>query len=305
MNGFDFLNNFREKLDRLWKVGSTVATNKIKPLRVAKQKENNEYRKFSEKANEVDAANRTGQFNGQPVNSEMPVPEMTDTQGVDNFMGVNPEVERGILDWVLSLLNTRQVSPVPGTDFENAVPVEELIAKYAGAAPTASPTAVPTQVPTVAPTAGVAPTASPTQPDTSDGYVVPPNPVGEILAKYHIPDPIFYGMRQAEGGNIGKNNPMNLGAPDSAPQNAFNYDSPEAGIEAFARLIATDPRYAKAIALNNNPKAMLEEIVRAGYAGDPSTWKQRSIEQGGAGKYFDTYQDFVMSLDGWRDYYDE
>jgi hypothetical protein len=132
---------------------------------------------------------------------------------------------------------------------------------------------------------------------------VPQNPVDKILSQYQIPPSVFYGMRDAEGGKIGANNPMNIGAFDSNPQNAANYNSPEAGIEAFAKLIAQNPRYAEAYAQRNNPDVMLQAIMDAGYAGDPSTWKQRSASTGGAGKTYDTYAEFVKNTPGWRKNY--
>lgn len=123
-----------------------------------------------------------------------------------------------------------------------------------------------------------------------------------IFNKYQIPPAVAYGMRDAEGGNIGSNNAWNINATDSNPQGAYNYDSPEAGAEAYARLIAKDPLYAKAYAARNNPDKMLEEIANAGYAGDPATWKQRSASTGGAGKHFDKYVDFIKGTNGYKRY---
>lgn len=51
----------------------------------------------------------------------------------------------------------------------------------------------------------------------------------------------------------------------STTQDAFN---------DFAKLIATDPRYAKAYANKDNPTKMVQEIKKAGYATDP-TWDKK------------------------------
>lgn len=123
-----------------------------------------------------------------------------------------------------------------------------------------------------------------------------------ILSKYQIPAAVAFGMRDAEGGKIGSHNVFNINAVDSNPSAAFNYNSPEAGIEAYAKLIAEDPRYSKAYAKRNDPDAMIEEITNAGYAGDPRTWKKRSVSTGGAGKMFDSYADFVRNTPGFNRY---
>lgn len=129
------------------------------------------------------------------------------------------------------------------------------------------------------------------------------NSTDQILAKYALPLPLFYGMRDAEGGVIGQNNVMNMNATDSNPSGAYDYPTPEAGIEDWARTIAESPRYSKAYQVRQDPVAMLEQIALAGYAGDPKTWKQRSIAQGGAGKTYDTYPQFVMDTPGWKKNY--
>lgn len=129
-----------------------------------------------------------------------------------------------------------------------------------------------------------------------------------ILNKYEIPPAVAFGMREAEGGNIGSHNVYNLGAFDSNPQNAYDYDSPEAGVEAFARLIAENPRFKEAYAKRSEPEAMVEAIMQAGYAGDPKTWKRRSIDQArraggrGAGEIYDSYSQFVKDTPGFRRY---
>lgn len=124
----------------------------------------------------------------------------------------------------------------------------------------------------------------------------------EVLNRNNIPPAVGLGIAQAEGGRIGSNNVYNINATDSNPEGANNYESPEAGVQAFADLIAKHPRYQKAFAMRNNPDAMVEAIEEAGYAGDPKTWKQRSVSTGGAGKTFDEWSDFVRSTRNFKKY---
>jgi hypothetical protein len=133
--------------------------------------------------------------------------------------------------------------------------------------------------------------------------------------QYGIPPAVAYGIAGAEGGKIGSNNIYNLGAYDSNPQNAFHYDSPEAAATASAKLLSGryelgtpgsgkfDTRYLDAYKLSNDPVATLHAIYQAGYAGDPKTWKARSIATGGAGKYFDDWDEFVRSTPAWKKWF--
>lgn len=108
---------------------------------------------------------------------------------------------------------------------------------------------------------------------------------------------VAYGIAQAEGGRIGKNNIWNLNAVDSNPNLAYNYDSPEAAATDAAKLIL------KMMGVNgpiSNPSEAIEVIQNAGYAGDPKTWKQRSIDTGGAGINFDSWADFVRATQKYK-----
>lgn len=124
----------------------------------------------------------------------------------------------------------------------------------------------------------------------------------EVLERNQIPPAVGLGIAQAEGGRIGSNNVYNINATDSNPEGANHYPDPEAGIQAFADLIAKNPRYQRAFQMRDNPDAMIEAIQDAGYAGDPRTWKQRSMSTGGAGKTFDEWADFVKSTKGYQRY---
>ncbi len=126
--------------------------------------------------------------------------------------------------------------------------------------------------------------------------------VTDVMSRNQIPAPVGLGIAQAEGGRIGSNNPFNINAVDSNPDAAFDYPTPEAGVQAFADLITKNPRYAGALQHRDNPDQMIEAIQNAGYAGDPKTWKQRSMSTGGAGKNFDQWADFVRSTKGYGRY---
>ncbi len=125
-----------------------------------------------------------------------------------------------------------------------------------------------------------------------------------ILNEYSIPPNVAFGMAQAEGGKIGDYNKFNINAVDSNPQAANNYGSQEEAVRAFAELIAKNPRYQQAYSLRSDPEAMLKAIQDAGYAGDPKTWRQRSIKTGGAGQTYKSYADFVRDTPNFRRYSD-
>lgn len=206
------------------------------------------------------------------------------------------------------------------------------------ATPTARPTAVPTKVatkimPTVTPTptlpdikplhpgfdmrslfslpglvfAGENSVPVPTTTPTPTSMPTPvPDPYEkltmETFDKYKVPRSVAYGIRQAEGGRIGRNNSFNIGAYDSNPRAAWSFNSPLAEATVAAKLLSgtSDPRYAATQQFYENPDLFLAEVEKAGYAGDPKTWKARSISQGGAGKFYDYYRDFVKDTDAYK-----
>jgi hypothetical protein len=151
--------------------------------------------------------------------------------------------------------------------------------------PTQQPSPTPIPVPTLAPNA-----------DDFEQKALP------ILNQYEIPPSVGFGMRDAEGGKIGANNVYNIGAGDADPSKAENYASIEDAVREYAKLLSTSPRYHQAYADRKDKDKMLKEIVKAGYAGDPETWKQRSAKAGGAGKIYDTYDEFVRATNGYKRY---
>lgn len=122
-----------------------------------------------------------------------------------------------------------------------------------------------------------------------------------ILNKYGIPPSVGLGIAAAEGGRIGSNNVFNLNATDSNPQGASSYNDQASGIEAFAKLIASNPRYAKAYANRIDPAKMLTEIQNAGYAGDPKDWQKRKLKETADFPY-KQYSQFVMDTPAYKRY---
>lgn len=139
----------------------------------------------------------------------------------------------------------------------------------------------------------------------------------ETFDKYEIPREVIYGMSQAETGSgertVGSNNIINIGSYDKDPRgNTIHYKSLEEASTASAKLLSgvftkangkVDTRYKEAWENRDDPVKMLKLIEKAGFAGDPKTWKARSIDQdpkNGAGLYFDSWSDFVMATKGWK-----
>jgi len=114
-----------------------------------------------------------------------------------------------------------------------------------------------------------------------------------ITRQYGIPDAVAAGMFAGEGrlGGLGaaRNNFYNINAIDSDPNQAFDYETPGEGIEAYAKLLSGkyelgqkgsgrfDTTYLPAYTLRNDPMAMLKMIQELGYASRPD------------------YSDFIMS----------
>ncbi len=150
------------------------------------------------------------------------------------------------------------------------------------------------------------PTATPTPAPGSFEEIAFP-----IFDKYNIPRSVGMGMYAAEGRGQGlgadRNNFYNIAAFDSNPDAAFRYDTPEEGIEAFARFISGQydryaspqhqQRFANAYGLRDDPVAFVRALEQAGYAGDPKTYAQR------ANNNFDSYADFIMATPEWRSHY--
>jgi len=116
-----------------------------------------------------------------------------------------------------------------------------------------------------------------------------------------FPDKVSTGMFAAESRDLNglgarRNNPYNIGAYDSNPDNAFDYESPQAGVQAFVDLLMNDPRYIQAMELKDDPMGMLQAIQNANYAGDPATYGER------ADNGYNSYSDFVSNTPEWRYY---
>jgi len=131
-----------------------------------------------------------------------------------------------------------------------------------------------------------------------------------IFEQYGIPMQVAMGQFAAEGRLDGmgakRNNFYNIGAFDSNPRAAMRYQTPEEGIEAYAKLLSgkytlqngrVENRYQPAYELRNDPAAMIRMIEQAGYAGDPKTYGRR------ANNGFRSYSDFVMATPEWNAQY--
>lgn len=99
------------------------------------------------------------------------------------------------------------------------------------------------------------------------------NTVFPITREYGIPDAVAAGQFAAEGrfNHMGarRNNFYNIAAYDGKESQMPGYSSPEQGVAAYAKLIATNPRYAKAMASSEDPAEMVRQIKMAGYATRP------------------------------------
>lgn len=132
----------------------------------------------------------------------------------------------------------------------------------------------------------------------------------ETFKQYGIPWQVAYGIAGGENGHI---NHFNLGAVDSNPNAAVPFASALHEATAAARFLsgqadtsfygnkaAGKQAFLNAYSKRQDPAAMLQAVRDAGYAGDPVTWKQRSIDAGGAGRDFDTWDSFIKATPAWK-----
>lgn len=121
-----------------------------------------------------------------------------------------------------------------------------------------------------------------------------------IFQQYGISPQVGLSILQAEGGRIGTNNPGNINATDANPTGAYNYATPQAGLAGAAKTMRAllDKQGIK----SNDPNVQLQGIESGGYAGDPKTWRQRSIATGGAGKQHPSWSSFVKATPQWNSF---
>lgn len=168
----------------------------------------------------------------------------------------------------------------------------------------------PTQ-PKLAPTPPATPTPMPgVRVDPEVGKFID-NTILPIGRKYKAPDAVMTGMFGAEGRLSGlganRNNFYNIAAYDSDPNSANYYDTPEKGVEAFARFITGQAdnydtpehkkMYQDAFAQfqkDGDPAAYMLAVQNANYAGDPATYAQRATNDYGS------YSDFVINTPEYR-----
>lgn len=103
-----------------------------------------------------------------------------------------------------------------------------------------------------------------------------------VTDKYQIPRAVAAGQFAREGRLSGlganRNNFFNIAAYTNNPGNARSYETPQAGVEAYAKLISgtwknldktVNTRYLPAYDLRSNPEAMMQKIEELGYAPSP------------------------------------
>lgn len=114
------------------------------------------------------------------------------------------------------------------------------------------------------------------------------NTVFPITRKYNIPDAVAAGQFAAEGRLTGtgaeRNNFFNVMAYDGKEDAMPGFDTPEQGVEKYARVLARDRRYSKAMR-KSDPAEMIKAIKEAGYATRPD------------------YAEFIMQTPEFKKYY--
>lgn len=94
-----------------------------------------------------------------------------------------------------------------------------------------------------------------------------------IAYEYGIPPEVMISQMALESGrgtsNRARQNQLfGVGVyDDSSP--GHQYSSPEASMRGYAKLITTDPRYAKALQYRDDPEKFIRAVKAAGYAADP------------------------------------
>lgn len=121
-----------------------------------------------------------------------------------------------------------------------------------------------------------------------------------ITREYGIPDAVAAGQFAAEGRFQGlgadRNNFYNINAVDHNPNLAYGYDSPQAGVEAYADLLKR--RYGQALK-QQTPLDVIRMIEELGYAGDPTTYGNR------ADNGYNSYADFIQNVPEYRYYLEQ
>jgi hypothetical protein len=209
---------------------------------------------------------------------DLPTPNTKnpDPTTVNNFLGIS-EKPKGGLSKLLELFSSQNNS------FHSPIPVEASGNGLSKINPT------PTQV---------------MMPEMNE-YEEKATPT---FKKYELPNSVVLGIGAAENGFKNK---FNIGATDSNPTGAPIMDDLESATAAAKLLTGKyklengniDERYKPAFnkyKQTGNEEQFLKDIENLGYAGDSKTWKERSIKQGGAGKYYDKWSDFVMDTPAFK-----
>lgn len=226
-----------------------------------------------------------------------------DMQGIMNRIG---ELKKK-----LGLEQEEIRSPVPGYKGHT---VNSKTVMFNNTAPTpqrSAPPAPRVQKTTVTPTpTRVLPKSNPTARIDPEVQKFIENTIFPITRKYEIPDAVAAGMFAAEGRLSGlganRNNFYNIAAFDSDPNQATYYETPQQGIEAYAKFMKGEGGYASPKHKENfigaynkraNPVEMLQGVQDAGYAGDPKTYPQRAKNN------FNSYLEFILATPEFQKYF--
>jgi len=157
----------------------------------------------------------------------------------------------------------------------------------------------PSQLPIPSPTnrplkqvLGLQAQAEEAQPTAIDGAVESflNKNVFPVTDRYGIPRAVAAGQFAAEGRMSGlgadRNNYYNIAAFDSNPDAAVRYNSPQEGVEAYAKFVTGNAdnyaspqvkqKFIEAAKRMSNPEQYIRGIEQAGYAGDPNTYQKRA-----------------------------
>lgn len=129
------------------------------------------------------------------------------------------------------------------------------------------------QIPTMTPSPSPTPLKEHTEPVSWEQYKV----IAQTIAKREdYPISVLLGQAALESARgrssfaLDRFNYHGICAYDSDPNKACRYESVEAGIMGYIKLIRDNPRYAKAWKNRKSPRTMIAEIKAAGYATDPN-----------------------------------
>jgi hypothetical protein len=210
--------------------------------------------------------NKRGHFTGSRRQLDLTVP-VRNTVTFLFFLYLIVVIAHNVrFNFSISFREDKILSPIP-LDYNGPISVSERVLVV-----TATPTPVTPQ-----PTATPAPSQSAPTRSMGDGdlWATFLATAERVAIEEKYPASVIIGQATLESGR-GKsyyartrNNFFGYMAYDSNPDAAATFETPEASIRAYVRLIKTNPRYARALDYLHDPVQMVREIKAAGYATDP------------------------------------